>query len=35
MTWNFKGVLEKEHAEIPGSSKKEVRFPGVIKKQSC
>ena len=35
MTWNFKGVLKKEHAEIPGPSKKEVHFPGMIKKQLC
>ena len=28
----FQGVLKKEHDEIPGSIKKEVDFPGVIKK---
>ena len=27
----FQGVLEKEHEEIPRSSKKEVDFRGVIK----
>ena len=28
----FQGILKKEHEEIPGSSKKEVDFPGVVKK---
>ena len=30
----FQEVLEKKHAEIPGSSKNEVDFLGVIKKKS-
>ena len=34
-TWNFPGVLKKEHVEIPGSNKKELEFPAVIKKKSC
>ena len=29
------GVLEKEHVKIPGSTKKEVEFPGVFMKGSC
>ena len=31
----FQEVLRKERAEVRGSSKKEVDFPGVIKKNLC
>ena len=34
-TWNFLEVLKEEHVEVPGSIKKEVEFPAVIKKKSC
>ena len=29
------GVLKKLNVKIPGSIKKEVKFPGVIKNKSC